>query len=284
MINDSTTEIIINQLDPVQAYHEYFLVFGKGSMPFHDIIMLKPDDVKLRLIDYIRELKEKLDTLMDDVTGDNELNTQSLDTSKDSVTLFLDSDVSTQNDFNILYDRILALHEEQHVSTNDSDDNILSILGPMTESDIQHLSQKAVREFVCAIYRLDEENCSPAHIQSLKMTFCRQLLRDERSQMSVTTVNKKNCPLLLQKLSKHSVRLLTRSQLLILLYNSKTFGEQCYALYQLKKVITASQPVKLNQIIARRLSLHPQNRMIKYLLLKILQCDKYQNMNWYTSQ
>lgn len=72
VLNESTPSTFIEEMDVIQAYNEYYLAFHTEDLQFHDIIMIKPDDIKKELCekqqDMLKELEDKMNECIESQT------------------------------------------------------------------------------------------------------------------------------------------------------------------------------------------------------------------------
>ena len=183
-------------------------------MPFQEIITIKPDDVKTRLFVHFHTKNEELDETMDDMTNEN-LVTQPIETK----TLFKHEE-QKNNEIESLYDRIHGYHEDNDVDKNDIAENFLTILGLLSDTDIENLNHTTTRDFIRICYSYNETEMTEAQIMKLKIGFCRQFLKEEQDQILQMPVEKRFLPLKLENVRQHCVRLLSRSQIQILLLST----------------------------------------------------------------
>ena len=247
-VNDSTPDTFIHNLTPIQAYNEYFIMFNKGTLKFHDIIKIELVDIKTQLIEFLREKNKSLDTTMDDVTAG-----PVTQPNESKPILMLDKHDNTE--ISKLYERVIGYHENNDCKDDDIAENIITILGLLTEDDLNYLTHEIVRTFVRIIYRYSEIGLTDEQILDLKIGFCRAFLKEERKQLLRMSVNKKLVPLEIKNLKPQCTRLLSRSQIQILLYRIYATTTNPYAFpfpYPLEAlkctlaIIITSQDIKDN--------------------------------------
>ena len=61
VLNESIPISYVENMDEIAAYNEYYLAFHSENLQFHDIIIIKPQDVKQRLYDKHQKLIADLD-------------------------------------------------------------------------------------------------------------------------------------------------------------------------------------------------------------------------------
>ena len=119
---------------------------------------------------------------------------------------------------NEIFFKVLRHNSEHNPLPFDEDENTLTILGLLTEHDIKSLSRPAMMIFITAIYRLNGDNHSTENLNKLKLSQCHQTLFDEHADIHSMTVARVTKALNFENLTLHSIRMLRRSQIQMLLY------------------------------------------------------------------
>lgn len=121
---------------------------------------------------------------MDDVTNDDPI-TQPCE----NIYIFMNDFEHDNPGINNLYTRILGFHENPDIHEDDLDDNIVTILGLVSESEINHLNHDKVRKLVKIIHPYNETGMSDEKLSTLKIGHCRKSLQEERHQLLQMSVH-----------------------------------------------------------------------------------------------
>ena len=66
VLNESTPSSFVEGMNDIQAYNEYYLVFLSYALTFHDIIMIKPCDIKTKSFERQQNILLDLDASMNE--------------------------------------------------------------------------------------------------------------------------------------------------------------------------------------------------------------------------
>ena len=214
VLNEATPELFISELPAIQAYNEYYLTFNDGYLDMHDVILSIPDDIRKALIKHIFHRKETEDITMEDCS-DTPAVTQT-QTNENDMTLF--KHAAKGHPVNNIFFKVLEHNRKHNPPSFEADENTLTVLGLLTEHDIKSLSRSAILLFIEAIYRSNGDDFSTDDLVKLKLSQCHQALFDEYADTHSMTVARAAKELLFENLTLHSIRMLRRSQIQILLY------------------------------------------------------------------
>ena len=143
VLNESFSELAIMELPSIQVYNEYYLAFNDDNLMLHDIILIKPDDIRSRIIKKIFHAQATEDVHMDDCS-DLPIVTQT-QTVANEITLFKHK--ANGHPINDTFFKVIEYNKENNPPSFEADENTLSVLGLLTEHDIKFLSRSAILIF-----------------------------------------------------------------------------------------------------------------------------------------
>lgn len=189
-ISANTPQSFIMTMDPMIAYSEYYLTFDEGSLTYQDVMMIKPDDVKKRLIKYCEVQCLQLSQSVDPDPDFPPPDFTSLTKDTEMFSGEIDHDDSTR--VNQYYMDVLDYHRNNELSDDETDCDIISVIGLLQVADVDKLQQQALVGLIKSLYRFQGEKYTDQEILSRRQGDLRQILRDEIADLNTFNDNRTN--------------------------------------------------------------------------------------------
>ena len=163
ILHESIPESFILDLSVIQAYNEYYMLFSGDELQIHDMIMTKPEDIKIALVKHFCDKKNDTDVEMENMDTTEPANQPDI-----SDNMFRHS--SLGHPIQQLFTNMLQHSKTTAPPSFEEDENILTILGMLTVHDIKFLNRPTINIFLTAINRSNGDDHSHEYITSLKLS------------------------------------------------------------------------------------------------------------------
>lgn len=198
-VTASTTHAFITTMDPMIAYNEYFLIFDDGKLTYQDVMMIKHDDVKKRLVECCEVQCLQLSQSVD---PDPEFPPPDFTPFHQDIEIFsgnIDQDESMR--VNQYFLDVLEYHRKNTLSDDEIDCDIITVIGLLQVADVDKIRQQALVDLIKSLYRFQGEVYSEQEILSRRLSDLRQILRDEIVELNQLDDNKTRVKLHLDNVS-----------------------------------------------------------------------------------